>query len=147
MKFKINDKVIYQETEYVIEKEYSPNVFLIGNSASYCDLVPGSLLTPKVMRKQDWWIKREALLKVLGLPNKLPKELDWGGTIDIPLGWNYSERCHTHTIRGIVIISKQWNRRDHRIFIVCPNCKKAIPFGRMHQHYETKKCWKNALGD
>lgn len=46
MEFKLGDTVLYIEDNkvYVIEKDYGCNVYLIGNTDSFVDMVPESML-------------------------------------------------------------------------------------------------------
>lgn len=41
----------------------------------------------------------------------------------------------------------RWGRRSksstHRVFVVCPHCKREIPAGRWHQHEGTAACAAN----
>jgi hypothetical protein len=32
----------------------------------------------------------------------------------------------------------------HRVFVRCPKCSKPVPFGRLHQHVDTKICVRDA---
>ena len=34
---------------------------------------------------------------------------------------------------------------EHRIFVICPECGREIPFGRYHQHTGTKTCSSSKL--
>ncbi len=40
---------------------------------------------------------------------------------------------------------KSYKSSKHRIFVVCPCCKKEIPFGRLHQHRDTETCLRKGL--
>lgn len=111
-------------------------------------------------RNSDWYIHQRLFYQSLGFnSSKIPMDVE-KVFVDfaVPIGIRYEE-CHDEwnrrfykyhperTVTATVIvkakpvqISDRTGRRVHRVFIICPNCKREVPFSRMQQHYGKKTC-------
>jgi hypothetical protein len=80
-------------------------------------------------------IQRKVLRRTLGLPEYL--DADFQTTflkVDIPLGYEGTQGVLTADVVVRPRPNKPHKSSAHRIFVVCPHCRKEIPAGRWHQH-------------
>lgn len=50
--FKVGDRVIYDDVEYIIEKDMSYNCYFIGNEDSFVEMVPIAMLCSCSIREK-----------------------------------------------------------------------------------------------
>src|SRR5262245_6383978 len=93
------------------------------------NIVDYRFLTP-----DDWYIRREALLKSLSLPAKLPAAFTsiYRNHL-VPLGWRWATMSPIAFVRCDVSIRPS-NKKAHRILINCPRCHRDVTFGKFKQH-------------
>jgi hypothetical protein len=102
------------------------------------------------MRTQIDHVRRRVLFTQLGLPMRIPLDMDATYPNQaIPLGVTYQsgrEEANAY-LALLTTVRVRPSRSDgcrggrgHRVFITCPLCSAEIPMGRLHQHYGTRTC-------
>ncbi len=88
------------------------------------------------MKVRTYSAVRSLLLKALGLGQKIPAG-HYGiyKDVKIPLGYQF-DNADISMVANVSVLKADGNRRRHRIMIICPDCGRGIPAGRIGQHYK-----------